>query len=144
MGKKLYLAIPKTRAEYPHLAVAIFFTFILWAIHYGFFGWQGGLIALLILLPLLAFWYFKKRGDYFVQADDNGISWRKDILSRYNFIPWKYMQRVDYLVFEINFKVKETGQVVSFPTSGLTEEETDQLKQFISDLVNEKMQSGEL
>jgi hypothetical protein len=45
------------------------------------------------------------------------------------------MMRVDYLVYEINFQIKESRQVVSFATSGLEDEQTEALKQYISDTV---------
>ncbi len=144
MGKEITISIPKTRAEYPFLIVGAFLIFVGWAIHYGFFGWQGGFVWLGILLPIATYIYLKRRGAYFVQANAEGISWRKDLLSNYIFLPWKFLHRVDYLVFEINFQVKETGQVVSFPTSGLTEPQTDELKQYISDIVKSKLEKGEL
>jgi len=96
---------------------------------------MGGFIALFIALALVGFLYFKLKGDYFVKVDETGISWRQSIVSRYIFIPWNYMMRVDYLVYEINFQIKESRQVVSFATSGLEDEDTDALKQYISDTV---------
>jgi hypothetical protein len=144
MEEKIRLNISKTKAEYPFIIVSLFILFAGWAVHYGFFGWKGGAIWLAIFVPLTAFFYVKKKGNYFIEANKDGIGWRKDILSRYNYIPWNYMQRVDYLVFEINFKVKESGQVVSFPTSSLNDDETDTLKKYISDMVKEKMDRGEL
>lgn len=63
--------------------------------------------------------------------------------SSYIFIPWKYVQRIDYLVFEINFMLKETAQVVCLATSGLTEDETELLKQSISDFIQERLEEQE-
>ena len=79
--------------------------------------------------------YQKRKGDYFVRVDEEGISWREHFFSSYTYIPWKFVQRIDYLVFEINFMLKETAQVVCFATSGLSEEETEDLKQRISDII---------
>jgi hypothetical protein len=53
------------------------------------------------------------------------------------------VQRIDYLVFEINFMLKETAQVVCFATSGLTEDETELLKQSISDFIQERLEEQE-
>ncbi|MFN5250399.1 MAG: hypothetical protein ACOVQJ_08755 [Bacteroidia bacterium] len=133
-----YLEIPKSRGEYPVLAVMCVLIFVGWAFHFGFFDWTGGFIYLGLILPLAAWFYFKRRGTYFVQVDENGISWRQSLITRYMYIPWGYMQRVDYLVYEINFMLKETAQVVSFATSGLTEEQAEALKQAISDALGEK------
>jgi len=129
------IIIPRTKAELPQLIVAGFVCFVIWSIHYAIFGIMGGFIALFIALALVGFLYFKLKGDYFVKVDETGISWRQSIVSRYIFIPWNYMMRVDYLVYEINFQIKESRQVVSFATSGLEDEDTDALKQYISDTV---------
>ena len=131
----LVIKIPRTKAEFPQLIVAGFVCFVIWSIHYAIFGIMGGFIALFIALALVGFLYFKLKGDYFVKVDETGISWRQSIVSRYIFIPWNYMMRVDYLVYEINFQIKESRQVVSFATSGLEDEDTDALKQYLSDTV---------
>ncbi len=131
----LVIKIPRTKAELPQLIVAGFVCFVIWSIHYAIFGIAGGFIALLFALALVGFLYFKLKGDYFVKVDETGISWRQSIVSRYIFIPWNYMMRVDYLVYEINFQIKESRQVVSFATSGLEDEDTEVLKQHISDTV---------
>jgi hypothetical protein len=131
----LVIKIPRTKAEFPQLIVAGFVCFVIWSIHYAIFGIMGGFIALFIALALVGFLYFKLKGEYFVKVDETGISWRQSIVSRYIFIPWNYMMRVDYLVYEINFQIKESRQVVSFATSGLEDEDTDALKQYISDTV---------
>ena len=144
MNSAFYVEIPKSRAEYPALIVGALLCFVGWAIHYGFFGWQGGMIWLLIALPLYLFLFMRFKGVYFIQVDEEAISWRQGLLSRYVKIPWKYMKRVDYLVFEINFQIQESGQVVSFGTSGLTDDQTDQLKQAISDMVALKLKAGEI
>lgn len=139
----MVIKIPRTKAELPQLIVAGFVCFVIWSIHYAIFGIMGGFIALLIALALVGFLYFKLKGDYFVKVDETGISWRQSIVSRYIFIPWNYMMRVDYLVYEINFQIKESRQVVSFATSGLEDEDTDALKQYISDTVKRIKESPE-
>jgi hypothetical protein len=139
--REVYIKIPRIKAEIPALIVTGVLCFVGWAFHFGFFSWPGGFIWLGVTLPLIMFAYFKRRGEYFIKADSNGISWRQSIISRYVFIPWNYLHRVDYLVYEINFMIRETGQVVSFPTSGISEEETEMLKQAISDALGEKARS---
>lgn len=129
------ISIPRTKAELPQLIVAAFLCFVVWSIHYAIFGIVGGFISLIIALSVVVFLYFKLRGDYYVKVDENGISWRQSLVSRFIFIPWNFMLRVDYLVYEINFQIKESRQVVSFATSGLEEEQTEALKQYISDTV---------
>lgn len=119
------------------MIVAGFICFIIWSIHYAIFGWIGGFISLGIALSIVAFLYFKLKGEYFVKVDDNGIAWRQSIISKMIYIPWNYMMRVDYLVYEINFQIKESRQVVSFATSGLDDEQTETVKKAISEAVKQ-------
>lgn len=128
----LYLTIPKTRAEFPALIVLAIVCFVGWAFHYSILGWEAGLVWLGVIISLL-FWLYKKRSSpYFVQSNAEGISFRLHFFSTYMMIPWKYLQRIDYLEYEINFMLKETAQVVSLATSGLNDAQTEQLKEHIS------------
>jgi len=136
-----YGKIPKSKAEIPALVISVIGVFVIFAFHYGFFGWLGGGIALALGIALLFAIYQKRKGDYFFQVDDEGVSWREHIFSSYKYIPWKYIQRIDYLNFEINFMLKETAQVVSFATSGLSEEDTERMKQAISDTLKERIEN---
>ncbi len=133
--EELFIEIPKKRAEIPALIVMGFVVFAGWALHYGIFNVVGGLLWLLVALPVY-FWIYKKRsGQYFVRVNKDGIGFRQHFFSNYVYVPWNYLQRIDYLVFEINFMVKESAQVVCFPTSGLDDDQVDNLKLFISKMV---------
>ncbi len=135
---KLRFEIPKRRAETPALAVMVIASLFGWGAHNHLFGYAGGFVWLAVVIPLI-FWIYKKRaGEYFVEVDDNGIGWRQHFFSRYNYIPWSYLQRIDYLEFEINFMLKETAQVVSFQLSGLDEEQADELKEKISSVIGNR------
>ena len=117
------------------MIVALFICFVMWSIHYAIFGWVGGLVAALVSLLAVGILYFKLKGEYFIRVDENGIGWRQNLISKKIYIPWSYMMRVDYLVYEINFQIKESRQVVSFATSGLEDEQTEELKKSISAMV---------
>jgi len=136
--KEIYFSIPKKRAELPALAVLAILVFVGWAFHYGIFHAIGGLLWLSVAIPLALIIYKKRTGEYFVKATTEGISFRQHFFSNYVFVPWNYMQRIDYLVFEINFMIKESAQVVCFQTSGLDDEQIDELKKFISDTIEKK------
>lgn len=138
MKSNFYRGIPKVKAELPLMIVFTILGAVIVVFHNGFFGWKGSAISGLVVLGLLLFFYYKRKGDYFVEVDKEGIRWRQSLIGSYTNIPWKYLQRIDYLEFEINFMLKETAQVVSFPTSGLTDEDTVLLKETISDLLKEK------
>jgi hypothetical protein len=135
MANQFYVEIPKQKAELPALIVLGVACFVGWAFHFGIWGLVGGFIWLGLSVPAV-FWLYKKRtGKYFVMADEQGISFRLHFFAQFKSIPWKYLQRIDYLVYEINFMLKETAQVVSLATSSLEDAETEALKQYISDAI---------
>jgi hypothetical protein len=131
----LHIVIPTKKAEMPALIVLCVLIFVGWGFHYGMLGWKGGLVWLLLSIPSLLFLIKKRRGEYFVKVDDEGISFRLHFFSSYMMIPWKYLQRIDYLEYEINFMLKETAQVVSLATSGLDDQDVDSLKAYISEAI---------
>jgi len=126
---KLRFDIPKRRAETPALAVMVIASL---------FGYGGGFVWLAVVIPTILWIYKKRAGEYFVEVDETGIGWRQHFFSRYNYIPWSYLQRIDYLEFEINFMLKETAQVVCFQLSGLDEEQADELKEKISQIIGNR------
>lgn len=132
---KLRFEIPKRRAETPALIVMSIASLFGWGAHNHLFGYGGGLVWLAVVIPIILWIYKKRAGEYFVEVDETGIGWRQHFFSRYNYIPWSYLQRIDYLEFEINFMLKETAQVVSFQLSGLDEEQADELKEKISSII---------
>ncbi|GDX50497.1 hypothetical protein LBMAG26_13560 [Bacteroidota bacterium] len=131
----LHINIRTQKAEMPALIVLCVLIFVGWGFHYGMLGWKGGLVWLLLSIPSLMFLIKKRRGEYFVKVDEEGISFRLHFFSSYMMIPWKYLQRIDYLEYEINFMLKETAQVVSLATSGLDDEDVDSLKAYISEAI---------
>lgn len=143
MATDFLAKIPKRKAELPAMLVLFVVYLVGFTFHYDFFSWSGGLIWSAFVLPLLMWIYQRRKGDYFVRVDSEGIAWREHFFSSYIFVPWKYVQRIDYLVFEINFMLKETAQVVCLATSGLTEDETELLKQSISDFIEERLEDQE-
>ena len=126
----------------PHGIIGLALTAIIGLFHYGFFGWPGFFMAIVVLIAAGVWAFLRFKGDYFVEADADGVRWRTNLLSKYKNIPWKYIQRIDYLEYEINFKLKETGQVVSFATSAITDEEAERLKETISNILTEREEGG--
>ena len=131
----LHIIIPPKKAEMPAFIVLSVLIFVGLGFHYGMLGWKGGLTWLIIAIPSFLYLIKKRRGEYFVKVDEEAISFRLHFFSSYMMIPWKYLQRIDYLEYEINFMLKETAQVVSLATSGLNEDDIDALKSYISDAI---------
>jgi len=111
--------ITRWKAEVAVFMVYGLLTFAITMINRAQFGARVGWITLGVLVLLFIYLYRRFSGNYFVHADERGISWRQNFMSQLIFIPWNYIEQVDFLLYEINFTIKESGQVVSFATSGL-------------------------
>jgi len=127
-----YVQIPRWKAEFAVFLVYALVAFAVTMINRAQFGPFIGWVSLGVLLLLFIFLYRRFSGNYFVSADERGISWRQNIMSQLVFIPWNYVAKVDFLLYEMNFVIRESGQVVSFATSGLSEEETANLKKVVA------------
>ena len=127
-----YVQIPRMKAEFAVFLVYGLVSFAVTMINRAQFGPFIGWVSLGVLLLLFVFLYRRFSGNYFVSADERGISWRQNIMSQLVFIPWNYVAKVDFLLYEMNFVIRESGQVVSFATSGLSEEETANLKKVVA------------
>jgi hypothetical protein len=140
--KEFYVEFPKSKSEVPAFIVLGIIVLVGFAFHYDFFGWIGGAIWLAVAGSILGVVLSRLRGEYFIRVNENGIEFRQHLFSKLLYIPWNYLQRIDYLEFEINFMIKETAQVVSFATSGMTDEEAEALKQYMSDMLAQREAQG--
>jgi hypothetical protein len=127
-----YVQIPRWKGEFSVFLVYGLLVFAISMINRAQFGPPIGWISAGVLLLLFVYLYRRFSGNYFVSADERGISWRQNIMSQLVFIPWNYVEKVDYLLYELNFIIKESGQVVSFATSGLSEEDALELKKVVA------------
>ena len=127
-----YVQIPRWKGEFAIFLVYGLLVFAVSMINRAQLGPTAGWISVGVMLLLFLYLYRRFSGNYFVSADEKGISWRQNIMSQMVFIPWNYVAKVDFLLFELNFVIKESGQVVSFATSGLSEEETTTLKKVVA------------
>ena len=108
---KFYVEIPKQKAELPAIIVLGVVCFVGWAFHFGIWGMIGGFIWLGLSVPTVYWLYRKRTGTYFIQADEIGISFRIHFFSQFKSIPWKYLQRIDYLLYEINFMLNKEIEI---------------------------------
>jgi hypothetical protein len=124
--------ITRWKAEVAVFLVYGLLTFAITMINRAQFGDKVAWITLGILALLFVYLYRRFSGNYFVRADERGISWRQNFMSQLIFIPWNYVEQVDFLLYEINFTIKESGQVVCFATSGLESDEALRLKEVVA------------
>jgi hypothetical protein len=99
------------------------------------FGWQYNIAWALVLIG--AIFTLKKSGvallnkKYFIQADETGIAFRLGIFSKETKLIWDFIEDIDILLYEINFRIKGKGTVTSLTISALDKEEAKELKEFV-------------
>ena len=74
--------------------------------------------------------FFKQ--ECFLIADDIGVRYSFTVIQRPRILKWEQVDKVNYQLYEINFKLKETGEIISMQTSYLENEaEVPELKAYI-------------
>jgi hypothetical protein len=129
---RFHYTISRWKAEVAVFLVYGLLTFAITMINRAQFGDTVAWVSVGTLLLLFVFLYRRFSGNYFVTADERGISWRQNFMSQLIFIPWNYVAQADFLLYEINFTIKETGQVVCFATSGLSSDDAYRLKEVVA------------
>ncbi len=74
---------------------------------------------------------FKKQ--CFLILDDEGIRYCFHLFQQARILKWEQVDKVNYQLYEFNFKLKESGEVINIQTSYLEhEEEIEELRKEIS------------
>ena len=74
--------------------------------------------------------FFKQ--ECFLIVDDIGVRYSFTVIQRPRILKWEQVDKVNYQLYEINFKLKETGEIISMQTSYLENEaEVPELKTYI-------------
>lgn len=93
-----------------------------------------------LVFPLMAIVYMilrKFRLGFFKQecfliVDEIGVRYSFTVIQRPRILKWEQVDKVNYQLYEINFKLKETGEIISMQTSYLENEaEVPELKAYI-------------
>ena len=90
---------------------------------------KGSLFHLpLVLADQLGF--FKQ--ECFLILDGEGLRYSFTVIQRPRILKWEQVDKVNYQLYEINFKLKETGEIISMQTGYLENEaEISDLKAYI-------------
>ncbi len=131
--------IPASKALMP-LYVTLFFLTGVIGLNLMMFGWPYAVtgvavfLAIVFLLKKYSGWkFFNKK--FYIRADKDGVSWRKNIFSSAVFLPWNAIIGIDFLLYEINFTVKREGdqvQIVCLEANYLDKAEHSHLKDVLS------------
>ncbi|MBC7425049.1 MAG: hypothetical protein H7321_00835 [Bacteroidia bacterium] len=84
---------------------------------------------LFILLAAKAPPFNKK---YYVKVDELGLEYRLHIFNRPTVLLWQYIETVNFQLYEINMKLRDSKAIASLQTNYLSEEDAESLKTEIS------------
>jgi hypothetical protein len=128
--------INRLKSESPLIA-----TFFIFSIFVSLFLFPKILWFSFLVFPLMAIAYlilrklklglFKK--ECFLILDDEGIRYCYHLFQQAKFLRWDQIEKVNYQMYEVNFKLKESGAVISMQTSYLKEQsEVEEFKSIIN------------
>lgn len=109
-------SINRIKAEAPAIATFAIIGLIGSIAFYPFFRW--GVFLLFPLMALIYFIFRTYRISYFSRQcflfiDDSGIKYCLTIFQKPVFIAWEQIERINYQLYEINIRIKNTGEVIS-------------------------------
>ncbi len=125
-------AINRNKAEAP--AVATFFIVAIFSSIYFYptFLWGAFLLFPMLVIIYLVLRYFKVsyfNRQCFIFLDDEGIRYCLHIFQKPIFVAWDKIDRINYQLYEINIKIKDSGEVISLQVGYLKHpEEFEELK----------------
>lgn len=123
---KKEIKISKVKAEAPFYAILGIFAFLSSIFLYGidpkFVILELAVIAMVLIgLKMSGLRFFNQ--EYFVSVDEEGIAFKINIFSSKVFVPWRYVNQINYHLHEINFRLVDSLAVASLPLSSVREDE---------------------
>ncbi|MCO6495438.1 MAG: hypothetical protein J5I91_07165 [Bacteroidetes bacterium] len=111
-------------------AEGLFYALFIIAAFLGFISlFSYGLTALIILGAILSISFLilrkKLSGRYYVKISDKGIEFRTSIFSKPAFLSWDLVDRVNFHLYEINFRLRNTNRIINFQTNYLKSEDVE-------------------
>ena len=112
--------IQRMKSEAPLIAV-----FAIFSIAMSLFLFPKLLFFSFLIFPLMALVYIGLRAlklgffskACFLMTDEEGIRFAFTVFSTPKLLKWEQIQNVNFQLYEINFKLKDSGEVICFETS---------------------------
>jgi hypothetical protein len=127
--------INRYKSEAPMVAAFSIFSIIASLVTFPSIMWYSFLIFPFMALVYLIFRKFKFgffKQECFLILDEIGVRYSFTVIQRPRILKWEQVDKVNYQLYEINFKLKESGEIISMQTSYLeNEEEISELKSII-------------
>ncbi len=128
-------SIDRTKAEAPVMATFALFSIFLSLLIFPFIMWWT-----LLIFPIMAGIYIllsKNRLGFFSRQcflflNNEGIRYSFHLYQKPVFVAWHLIDKVNYQLYEINIKLKDSGQVVCIPIGYLKNaDDFEELKKII-------------
>lgn len=125
----------RNKSEAPMVAAFSIFSIIVSLVTFPSIMWYSFLVFPLMTLVYLVFRKFRLgffKQECFLILDEIGVRYSFTVIQRPRILKWEQVDKVNYQLYEINFKLKETGEIISMQTSYLENEaEIPELKAYI-------------
>lgn len=125
----------RNKSEAPMVAAFSIFSIIVSLVTFPSIMWFSFLVFPVMALIYLIFRKFRLgffKQECFLIVDEIGVRYSFTVIQRPRILKWEQVDKVNYQLYEINFKLKETGEIISMQTSYLENEaEIPELKAYI-------------
>lgn len=139
MNERLF-SVSHIKAEaplYTLFALASFISFIL--------VFKLGILALisagLLLSATLLLVKTKISGPYFIKIDNQGVRYRTHIFAKPLFLSWDMVDQINFHLYEVNFRLKESNRVINLQTNFIKKEEVEDFIEIIKYYYNQKIKN---
>jgi hypothetical protein len=125
----------RNKSEAPMIAAFSIFSIVVSLVTFPTIMWYSFLVfpimaIIYLLFRKLRLGFFKQ--ECFLILDEVGVRYSFTVIQRPRILKWEQVDKVNYQLYEINFKLKETGEIISMQTSYLENEaEIPELKAYI-------------
>ena len=125
----------RNKSEAPMVAAFSIFSIIVSLVTFPSIMWFSFLVfpvmaLIYLILRKFRLGFFKQ--ECFLIVDEIGVRYSFTVIQRPRILKWEQVDKVNYQLYEINFKLKETGEIISMQTSYLENEaEIPELKAYI-------------
>ncbi len=126
------------KAEAPMMAVFGIFGLMVSLAFYPLILWYS-----FTIFPMLAVSYWLLSSNRvglfskqcFLVLDDDGIRYCFHLFQKPKFLRWEQVEKVNHQLYEINFKIKDTGEVISMQKSYLDDPKDAEM---LETMINQK------
>jgi hypothetical protein len=128
--------IQRMKSEAPLIAAFAIFSIIVSLVFFPLILWFSFLVFPIMALSYLILRKFKLglfRKECFLILDETGMRYCFHLFQQARILRWDQIEKANYQLYEINLKLKESGEIICIQTSYLEDpEELEALKKMVA------------